>query len=440
MTVTSTPEVAPELMHRLEEVVATAWHTSFYRQHWGCRHWEDVLAMFRAGRFHELPVIRKQHLRDHLDDIVDFGGAVDVVSSSGTTGRPVDLPVHSLDDQSRVLRVRRVLRELGLAPGGLVLQLLSLNDLFTLGPLAWQAARAEGCCVLRCSPQRVERVIQVCRQNRPGTVMGNAAVLVRMAQDAAGAWPEPGCLPSRGFLGVSATFDADLNPTPAASEAARLWGLTLILNHYGCSELGPVAYECREHQGLHVHDDHHLVELIDTVTGLPVTGPDQPGEIVATALTVPRGFLPVRYATGDVAAWLRRGQCPCGRVTPRLGPVIGRVDHQLKVYGQTVYPDLLLNIADRCPAVRRSAVYVTSNPISGDQVRLLLVPALGADPAHVLAEVSRHLIANLAVSPEVAVTDDADLDAREAAAIQGGNMVKIPRFFDLRNPARAGER
>jgi phenylacetate-coenzyme A ligase PaaK-like adenylate-forming protein len=295
MTATS---AVPEVTHRLEEVIATAWRCEFYRRHWGLGHWEDVLGLFRAGKFHELPVIRKQDLRDHLDDIIDFSGAVDVVSSSGTTGRPVDLPVHATDDQSRVLRVRRVLRELGLAPGGLVLQLLSLNDLFTLGPLAWQAARAEGCCVLRCSPQRVERVIQVCRQMHPDTVMGNAAVLVRMAQEAAGAWPRPDILPSRGFLGVAATFDAELRPTPAASEAARLWGITLILNHYGCSELGPVAYECRHHQGLHIHDDHHLVELIDPATGLPVSGPDQPGEIVATALTTPRGFLPVRYATG----------------------------------------------------------------------------------------------------------------------------------------------
>ena len=118
MTVTSTPEVSPELTLRLEEVVATAWHNSFYRRHWGCRHWEDVLALFRAGRYHELPAIRKQHLRDHLDDIVDYAGAVDVVSSSGTTGRPVDIPVHALDDRSRVLRVRRVLRSSGWFPVG----------------------------------------------------------------------------------------------------------------------------------------------------------------------------------------------------------------------------------------------------------------------------------------------------------------------------------
>ncbi len=131
-----------------------------------------------------------------------------------------------------------------------------------------------------------------------------------------------------------------------------------------------------------------------------------------------------RVLTSDTARW-----------PARLGPVIGRIDHQLKVYGQTVYPDLLLNIADRCDAVRRSAVCVTHDLVSGDRVRLLLVPAQGQDPTAILAEVNRRIMANLAVSPEVTVTDDADIDAREAAATRGGNMVKIPRFFDLRNPA-----
>src|SRR5262249_49345700 len=153
------------------------------------------------------------------------------------------------------------LRELDIGPDSRVLQLLSLNDLFTLGPLAWQAAKDHGACVLRCSPQRLERVIQICADIRPDMVIGNAAVLARMADEAGDAWPPADPLPHRGFLGVAATFDADLRPTPAAQAAARSWGLRLILNHYGCSELGPVAYECRHHQGLHLHDDHHVIEL-----------------------------------------------------------------------------------------------------------------------------------------------------------------------------------
>ena len=62
----------------------------------------------------------------------------------------MDIPVHLAEECTRVLRVRRVLQELGVGPGSRVLQLLSLNDLFTLGPLAWLAAKEEGACVLRC--------------------------------------------------------------------------------------------------------------------------------------------------------------------------------------------------------------------------------------------------------------------------------------------------
>jgi phenylacetate-CoA ligase len=174
------------------------------------------------------------------------------------------------------------------------------------------------------------------------------------------------------------------------------------------------------------------VELIDAETGLPATDPEQPGEMVVTALSLPRGFLPVRYATGDVAAWLRTSPCSCGRTSARLGPIVGRVDHQLKVSGQTVYPELLLDMADRCPAVRRSAVCVTRDALACDQVSLLLVPAPGGDPTAILQEVSRRIAQNLAVSPTVEIADDADLDRRESAVSQTGNLVKVPRFFDLR--------
>lgn len=422
-----------EQLRRLEDVIVAAWARPFYRAHWGCGHWEDVLALFREGKASQLPLIRKRDLREQAGQITDFTDAVDVVSSSGTTGGAVDLPVHREEEASRVLRVRRVLAELGVRRGSRVLQLLSLNDMFTLGPLAWQAARELGALVLRCSPQRLERVLQVIAQTHPDFLIGNPFTLARMAQEAGARWPSSARLPDRGFLGVAATFDAALRPTPAAEAAQRLWGLAVTLNQYGCSEVGPIAYECLAHQGLHIHDDHHLVELIDQRTGDPVSGQDQPGEVVLTALTTPRGFLPVRYATGDVAAWLRTGRCACGRSSPRLGPVIGRVDHQLKVLGQTVFPDLLLDIADRCPLVERAAVRVRRDSLAGDEVALLIVAASGADTNRVRHEVTSRMLHHLPVCPSVEVTEAAELDHLEQGATANGNQVKIPRFFDLRD-------
>ena len=108
-------------------------------------------------------MIRKADLREHWDGIMVFDEARDLVSSSGTTGRPVDIPVKQEEDQSRVMRVGRLLKELGVGPGSRVLQLLSLNDLFTLGPLAWQATKSLGACGIRCSAQRLGRMRQVLR-------------------------------------------------------------------------------------------------------------------------------------------------------------------------------------------------------------------------------------------------------------------------------------
>ncbi len=419
-------------IRRLEEVVAAGWERSFYRTHWGFARLDNALSLIRSMRFQQFPVIRKHHLRDHWDEIMIFENVVDMVSSSGTTGRPVDIPVTRADEYLRVIRVRRLLRELGVQAGTRVLQLLSLNDLFTLGPVAWLAAKAEGACVIRCSPQRLDRILQAIAYLRPQAVIGNPFVMARLAEEAGDRWPSPDQLPDLAFFAVAATFDAQLQPTAIANLVRERWGLRAMLNQYGSSELGPIAFECAMHQGLHVHADHQFVELIHPVTGEPITNPDQAGEVVITGLSLPRGFVPIRYATGDIAAWLRHSVCPCGRTTPRLGPILGRVDHQLKLFGQTIFPDMLLSIVDQCPFVQLAAIVAQRDSVGSDAITVMIVPRNGHDPETVRCEVVARLTRNLAVAPAVEVVAEARLKNLEQHAAQHTNMVKIARFFDLR--------
>ncbi|WP_428266984.1 phenylacetate--CoA ligase family protein [Haliangium sp.] len=430
------PDARPSSQDALDRVIRAAWERPFYREHWrahlGVTRCEQVLALVREGRMNELPVVRKSHLRDGRHDLLSYPGAVEIVSSSGTTGRPVDIPIVGEEERSQVARVQRIMRELGVGPGTRVLQMLSLNDLFSAGPLAWQAAKAEGACVIRCTTERAGRVLQVLEHLQPDVVVGNPIALIRLAETLADAWPAPSALPTRAFLVGAATFDKDLASTPIADRIAGLWGLELWLSSYGASDVGPVAYECRHHQGLHLHDDIQSVELIDPRTGAPIESPDTPGEIVVTALTLPRGFIQVRYATGDMAAWMRTEPCACGRTSARLGPIIGRINQHLKVVGQTVFPELLLDLADRCPGVMRSAVVVRTGRLDDDDVTVLILPQQGHDPCEtrnqVVAEYRRHL----ATAPTVEVAGEADLAALEASASRHANNVKVPRFFDLR--------
>jgi phenylacetate-CoA ligase len=110
------------------------------------------------------------------------------------------------------------------------------------------------------------------------------------------------------------------------------------LDVYGLSEvIGPgVATECIEAQsGLHVNEDHFLVEAIDPANGDPVAD-GTPGELVFTTPT--KEALPLlRYRTGDIAS-LHRHRCPCGRTLVRMSKVLGRRDDMLVIRGVNVYP------------------------------------------------------------------------------------------------------
>ena len=108
-------------------------------------------------------------------------------------------------------------------------------------------------------------------------------------------------------------------------------------DNYGLSEvMGPgVAGECLERSGLHVNEDHFLVEVVDPATLAPVA-PGKTGELVVTTLTK-EAFPLVRYRTRDLTALLR-GPCPCGRTLVRMARVKGRDDDVLIIRGVNVFP------------------------------------------------------------------------------------------------------
>ncbi len=119
-------------------------------------------------------------------------------------------------------------------------------------------------------------------------------------------------------------------------EIADRMGLDPI-DTYGLSEvMGPgVSGECTEHCGLHINEDHFLVEVIDPETEEPLPYGSR-GELVITTLT--KEALPViRYRTGDITR-LDIKPCACGRTMARMEKVSGRTDDMLIVRGVNVFP------------------------------------------------------------------------------------------------------
>lgn len=106
---------------------------------------------------------------------------------------------------------------------------------------------------------------------------------------------------------------------------------------YGLSEvMGPgVSGECPEQAGMHVWEDHFIVETIDPDTG-DVLPEGSTGELVFTSLSK-EAFPVIRYRTRDICTLLPE-ICKCGRTHIRMSKPDGRTDDMLIIRGVNVFP------------------------------------------------------------------------------------------------------
>jgi phenylacetate-CoA ligase len=127
------------------------------------------------------------------------------------------------------------------------------------------------------------------------------------------------------------------------------------LDNYGLTEIiGPgVAGECGARNGLHINEDHFIVEVIDPKSLEPLPAGEQ-GELVFTTITK-EGFPLIRYRTGDLSELLE-GPCSCGRSLRRMGRVSGRTDDLIFFKGAKIFPsqieEILLETEGAAPHYR----------------------------------------------------------------------------------------
>jgi phenylacetate-CoA ligase len=123
-----------------------------------------------------------------------------------------------------------------------------------------------------------------------------------------------------------------------------------VFNSFGLSEMnGPgVAFECTEKKGMHLWEDHYILEIINPVTLEPVAEGER-GEMVMTTLTR-EGMPLIRYRTRDLTSILP-GECPCGRTHRRIARITGRSDDMMIIKGVNVFPSQIEDVLMQMPEV-----------------------------------------------------------------------------------------
>lgn len=148
---------------------------------------------------------------------------------------------------------------------------------------------------------------------------------------------------------------------------------------YGTADLGLVAYEAAENDGM-VVDENVILEIVKPGTGNPIED-GEVGEVVVTVLN--NHELPIiRFATGDLSAILE-GNSSTGRTNKRIKGWMGRADQTTKVRGMFVQPSQVNKILETLN-INGSARMIVSRSNDKDEL-LLKVESEATDTAQIVS-------------------------------------------------------
>jgi phenylacetate-CoA ligase len=333
-------------------------------------------------------------------------------ASSGTGGTPtvVAYTEHDLDVWSKVMA--RCMAMAGVTPGMVVHNAYGYG-LFTGGLGFHQGGERLGALVVPVSGGVTQRQATLLRDLGAEVLCCTPSYALHIAQGLreAGVGPEDLNLK----IGM---FGAEPWTEGMRERLEAELGVTAI-NIYGLSEIvGPgVSAECPEaRDGLHVQEDHFLVEVVDPDTGEPVAD-DVDGELVFTTLT--KEALPLlRYRTGDIAS-LTHERCACGRTFARMSPVHGRRDDMLIIRGVNLYPSQIEHVLLGQPGVAPHYQLVVERPEDLDEVTVCCEPVEdGVNPIALAALIQKAIRARIGVTVTVHVKAPGEIPRSEGKAVR----------------------
>ena len=307
-------------------------HVPFYKKKFDELkfNYDDVRSLDDLRR---LPFTVKQDLRDNYPYglfAVPLRDVVRVHSSSGTSGQATVVGYTRNDIKTWSNLVARVITAAGVTKND-VIQIAFGYGLFTGGFGLHYGAELVGTSVIPISSGNTKRQIQIMQDFKTTALVCTPSYALVMADTMMEMGINPNGLSLRYGL-----FGGEPWSEGMRREINEKLGI-IATDNYGLSEvMGPgVSGECLECNGLHINEDHFLLEILDPITLEPVPE-GEVGELVITTLTK-EAFPMIRYRTRDLTRFIP-GPCACGRTMRRMQRVMGRSDDMLIIKGVNVFP------------------------------------------------------------------------------------------------------
>ncbi len=383
---------------------------------------EDIKSL---NDLQKLPFTNKQDLRDNYPFglfALPMSEVVRIHSSSGTTGKPTVVGYSKKDIDIWSELMARALTSAG-ATRYSVIQNAYGYGLFTGGLGVHYGAETIAASVIPSSGGNTRRQIML-MQDFGTTVLT--------------------CTPSYALFMYEVMEEMAIKPVDLKLRAgifgAEPWSENMrreienkleidAYDIYGLSEIiGPgVAIECASKQGLHIAEDHFLVEVIDPVSEQVLDDGSQ-GELVIT--TISKEALPIiRYRTRDLTS-LDKSPCDCGRTHVRMQKVLGRSDDMVIIRGVNVFPSMVESVLLNIPGVEPHYLLIVDRKDNLDQleVQVEVSEQLFSDEVRKLEElgaiITKEMESALGVNARIRLVEPKSIERSEG---------KAKRVIDRRN-------
>jgi phenylacetate-CoA ligase len=281
----------------------------------------------------KLPFTSKQDLRDTYPYgmfAVPMEDVTRIHASSGTTGKQIVVGYTDGDMDIWNTCVARQLTAIGATKEDKV-HVSYGYGLFTGGLGLHGGSHKIGCTTIPVSSGNTARQLTI-MQDFGSTILGSTpSYAMYLGESAERAGIDTSKLPLKAGIFGAEPWTEEMRQSIEKSLNIKAYDI------YGLTEIcGPgVAFECTEQNGMHVNEDHFIIEIIDPETGENL--PDgEKGEIVFSSITK-KAFPLLRFRTKDIGV-ITHEKCACGRTFVRMSKPLGRVDDMLIVRGVNLFP------------------------------------------------------------------------------------------------------
>jgi phenylacetate-CoA ligase len=284
------------------------------------------------------PILTKQDLIDRRDDLfLEIGRGTRWKTSSGTTGRPVRFAQDDVYLARSMASALLIYEWSGVDYGASQVKLWGARRDLDTGRLPLRRRAADWLAnrttldAFDMTPETMRKHLDAIDAIRPACLEGYVNALYELAVFARRQGirvRSPGCVISSA---------GDLLPY-MREEMEAAFGAR-VYDRYGAREVGAVAAECEERDGLHIFGETNVVETIDASGRRAASGEE--GELLVTNLwnyTMPL----IRYRIGDRCILSDR-TCACGRPYPMIEKLNGR--SEARVYrkdGGAILPEYFI--------------------------------------------------------------------------------------------------